>query len=373
MKIKKKYIIIPTAILLIFTSILLSFNKVASAIIPKLIEINVSSLTPEQNKTLDSLKKVDNHPLYVMDYYGDYSQFLKLKEKYYWFLGIPKPKCSTFAITDQNGDSLFGRNNDNADCPVMLLFTHPKDGYDSVSVVSISGLGFDTGNKSPLESKKISTRLLYTPFFSSDGMNEWGLAIGDMSVPGSKVSIDPDKDTMFDGEMKRYILDHAKNTDEAIEILSRYNVSFSGLPQHYLISDPSGNSAVIEWVDGQMQITKNKAHEIAATNFMCYGSEDIIKKCENEYAATGKIQDDINGKSYWRYITIMKELRKDYDTEITTDKAMHLLSTVSFPKGNNMYYPTQWSVVYDMNSGEINIAMGRNYDNKHGFKLEMQK
>lgn len=373
MKIKRKYIIIPAAIILIFASILLSFDKIASAIIPKLIEIDISSLTPEQNKTLNSLKKADNHPLYVMDYYGDYSQFLKLKDKYYWYLGLPKPKCSTFAITNQNGDSLFGRNNDNMDCPVLLLFTHPENGYDSVSVISISGLGFDTGNKSPLDSKKISTRLLYAPYFASDGMNEWGLTIGDMSVPGSKVSINPDKDTMFDGEMKRYILEHAKNTNEAIEILSRYNVGFSGTPQHYLLSDPSGNSAVIEWVDDRMQITRNKEQGIAATNFMLYDSEGIIKKFENEYEATGEILDDINGKSYWRYVTVMKELRKNYDTKINAGDAMNLLKAVSLTKGNNIYYPTQWSVVYDMNSGEINIAMGRNYDNIHNFKLEMQK
>jgi hypothetical protein len=373
---KKKYIILSVVIILVFVVILLSFNKIASVIIPKLMEINVSSLTSDEIKTLDSLRKVDNHPLYVMDYYGDHSQFLKLKGKYYWYLGIPRPKCSTFAIKNQNGNSFFGRNNDSPSSPVLLIFTHPKNGYASVCIAQINGpfFGFDTGNKTPLESRKVSTRLLYAPNAISDGMNEWGLTIGTMSVHTTpKVTINSDKETMINGEIKGYILEHAKNTNEAIEILSKFNVHFPGELEHFLISDPSGNSAVVEWPDGHMQVIRNKGSWMAATNFTIYGSEDIIKKCQNEYEETGKISNDSIGKKYWRYITLADNLNKMYSEKINSSDAMNLLSKVSLVKAKDMDWPTQWSVVYNMNSGEISIAMGRHYDNIHNFKLVMKK
>ena len=123
---KKKHIILLVVIVLVFVVILLSFNEIASVIIPKLMECNVSSLTSDEIKTLDSLRKVDNHPLYVMDDYGDHSRFLKLKGKYYWYLGIPRPKCSAFAIKNQNGNSFFGRNNDSPSSPVLLIFYPPE-------------------------------------------------------------------------------------------------------------------------------------------------------------------------------------------------------------------------------------------------------
>jgi hypothetical protein len=371
---KKKYIILPVVIVLLFAVVLLSFNNIVQMIKLKLVEINVSSLTSDEIKTLDSLRKVDNHPLYVMDDYGDHSQFLKLKDKYYWYLGIPKPKCSTFLIKDQNGDSFFGRNNDDLNCPVLLIFTHPKNGYASVSIADISVFGFDTGERTPFQSKEVSTRLLYAPYSIGDGMNEWGLTIGTMSVhTAPKVITTPDKETMINGEMRRYILDHAKNTNEAIEILSKYNIHFPGELEHFLISDPSGNSAVVEWPNGNLQVIRSKEPWMAATNFTLYGSGDTIKKCQNEYKATGKISNDTTGKKYWRYITLTDNLNKMYSDNINSNDAMILLKKVSLVKGKDMDWPTQWSVVYNMNSGEISVVMGRNYDKIHNFKLVMKK
>lgn len=100
--------------------------------------IDLSTLTPDQKRTLDSIEKIDNHPLYTMTYYGDYSQFLKLKDKYYKQLGLPDPRCSTFAALNQDGDAVLGYNSDSGKASYLLLFTNPPVGYKSVSVVHIS-------------------------------------------------------------------------------------------------------------------------------------------------------------------------------------------------------------------------------------------
>lgn len=370
---KKKYVIIPAIVVLALTAIVLSFSRVTNFIRLKAEEFNVSSLTPEETRTLDSVRKIDNR-LYVMDDYGDHSQFLQLKDKYYWSIGIPKPKCSTFAVTDQSGNSFFGRNNDNLNCPVLLLFTHPKDGYASVCTVDISEYGFDTGKNTPLVSRQAATRLLYAPYAVSDGMNEWGLTVGTMSVHTSPdIAADPDKEYMTNGEMRRYILDHAKNVNEAVDLLSHYNVKFPQELEHFLIADPSGNAVVVEWPEGHMQVIRSNGPWMAATNFTIAGSENALAKYKSEYDVTGKISEDTPGRKYWRYFTMEDSLSKMSGETINSDDAMNLLSEVSLTASKDMNWPTQWSVVYDMKTGEISIATGRNYNEIYRYRLEMKK
>ena len=48
---------------------------------------------------------------------------------------------------------------------------------------------------------------------------------------------------------------------------------------------------------------------------------------------------------------------------LTTPDAMDLLADVS--QAN-----TQWSIVYGIDSGDIAVVMGREYENAHTFRLE---
>ncbi|HEX3045682.1 MAG TPA: carcinine hydrolase/isopenicillin-N N-acyltransferase family protein [Bacillota bacterium] len=343
---------------------------------PTFPNFDPKSLTPDQVKTLASLEKVDDHPLYVMRFYGDYSFALKLKKKYYKQLGLPNPpKCTTFAALNPNGDPLFGRNQDELDHPALLLFTNPPNGYASVCLVNIGGtFGFDTRTNTPFSSEVDRTRLLFTPYFFSDGMNEWGLAIGDMSVFDAKVAFDPNKETMFDTETKRYLLDHAKNVDEALAILPRFNICFppSGRTTHFLLADPSGNSAVVEWNNGKMVVIRNEHPWQVASNFMISSSQELIKNYTAEYRKNnGKVTND-KGRIFWRYITAWDTLQK-MNGLLTSAEAMNLLQTVSLTQSKENWFPTQWSVVYNMKTGNIDIAMGRNYSHVYKYKLEMKK
>lgn len=65
-----KNIVIPAAFLLC-----LLFLSVPGA----LSHENQNGLTDDQTKTLNSIKQIDNYPLYTMTYYGDYGfdEFLK--------------------------------------------------------------------------------------------------------------------------------------------------------------------------------------------------------------------------------------------------------------------------------------------------------
>jgi len=180
-------------------------------------------------------------------------------------------------------------------------------------------------------------------------MNEYGVAIGQMSVAWAETSNDPHKVIIPSVAAIRLVLDHARDVAEAISLLRAVNITFAyQLPAHYLISDSSGDSAVVEFIDGETKVTRNSEPWLAATNFVMWGMTPESAK-----------------SSCWRYRTAYEALERAGGS-ISQQQAMTLLQDVSQGR-------TTWSAVYNMITGDIGIAMGRPYDNMHRFKLEMKR
>lgn len=318
----------------------------------KSVNGNYGTFTEEQQKSLSTLEKIDDHPLYVMTYYGDYEfkEYLKkgldLEESMH--LEENAWSCSCFGALNKNGEKIFGRNFDWRYSPKLILFTDSSDGYASVSMVDLSYLGFWEDKDLEELNKEEMSRLLSAPYFTFDGMNECGLAIGEMTVAGSKSSINPNKVTLGSLSIMRLVLDYAKNVDEAIALFNQYNVYFPpGPPLHYQISDVYGNSAIIEFINGEMKIIKNENPWQVSTNFFVYGSGDIIKRACPRYTTADNYLRDKNGI-------------------INEKEAIELLDKISQPS-------TQWSTVYNMTTGNIKVVMGRKYDTILEFKLNMKR
>lgn len=299
-----------------------------------------------QLRTLASLRTVDDHPLYVMTYYGRYPG-----------PGVPagsrpaasRPAggtewaCTCFAALGQAGDMSFGRNFDWYDHPALLLFTDPPDGYASVSMVDISYLGY--GRELPSWRDRLN--LLSAPLLPFDGLNERGLAVGMMAVPHAEGGRDPRKATLDGLEVIRLLLDRVQDVDQAIALLQDYNVDFGGGPPvHYLVADASGHAAVIEYIAGEVRALRNTERWQVATNF-------VIAEAMPQGAQSG----------CWRYNAAYEALQRTGGI-MSTQEAMPLLQEVSQEN-------TIWSTVYNMTSGQIRVAMGRKYDRVHTFRLKM--
>jgi hypothetical protein len=323
--------------------------------------------TPDEQKTLASLKVINDHPFYEMTFYGDYPRYLEMKKRFYWAMGFPKPLCSSFAALNQQGHAILGYNNDGESPPIILLFTDPSDGYASISISTIGG-GFPwfTESFTPFNSDRDRSLLLYAPYSTQTGMNEMGLAVSTMTDPEGEWSIDPEKDTLGAAEARRFILDHAKDVEEAIALLSQKNVSYQGTSvSHLLLADRSGHSALLEWVDGEMKVIRNQQPWQVSTNFRVYGSEKKVNADISEYQASGAVIADTLGKNYWRYVTAWAALRKA-DGLLSFEQSMDLLSTISIK------YSTRYSIVYDLTSGEVQIVTDRNYDQPYNYSLPMK-
>jgi hypothetical protein len=234
---------------------------------------NVEGLSDDEIASLNSLEQVNDYPLYKMRYYGEYDQQLVSIINDRAMLEHLQPSlptrrqptwgCSLFAALGEDEDMQFGRNFDWDYSPALLLFTQPQDGYASVSMV-------DGLTELPLKERGA---LLDAPYLPFDGMNEHGLAVGMAAVPSGVMRTDPSRKTIGSLMVIRNMLDYARNVDEAIAILGNYNIDFEGGPAiHYLIADPSGRAALVEFYQGEMVVIPNKEPWHQATNFLRAGA-----------------------------------------------------------------------------------------------------
>ena len=301
-------------------------------------------------RSLISVKKVDDHPFYVMHYYGDYgfADFLKTGYTSGNNQGNnPAPfACTCFAIFNPEGDYLFGRNFDWEDHPALLVFTHPPGGYASVAMVDISYLGFTKESELTWATRQA---LLDAPYYPFDGMNEYGLVMGLMAVPAAKPAYDPAKVTLGSLHVIRLALDYARTVDEAVELFRSYNVSFQGGPPvHYLIADASGTSAVVEFDYEDLKVIKNTEPWQVSTNFNIFGVtiDEGRMQCKRYNDAYAALQSSNGRVPHTESFAILKEVSQPH---------------------------TLWTTLYDMTTGEIKVVLRRNYDTKYSYRIRMQK
>ncbi len=351
-------------LVLIFGILALASCQISSIELPAPPPALNSSLTPTSETgaieftqaeidSLNSLQKVDDHPLYLMHHQGHLREIIFIGHGANALLHAnfennqpPLWACSLFATLADPQSGVFGRNFDWEFSPALLLFTYPPDGYASVSMVDLAYF-FDTATVIQLMDLDLNDRrpLLNTPLMPFDGLNEKGLAIGMAAVPESPTPSDPNKKSVGSLGVIRMILDHAASVDEALTIMSSVNILWNGGPQlHYLIADASGKAALVEFIDGEMVVLYNTSPWHQATNFLLSNTSGSADGLSNRYDLLAKRLQEKQG-------------------DLSLEEALELLADVSQSS-------TQWSIVYQLYTGQISLAMGRSYSERHSFQLE---
>ena len=289
--------------------------------------------------------QLDDYPLFVMNYIGDYGfhNYLNTgisKNKYYLQEDLKSWGCTCFSAM-ADSCKIFGRNFDYYHHIALILYTHSSYAYSSISVTDITYLGFS--ENSSLEQVEHTSSVTGSPYCSMDGLNEKGVSIGLMSVPGAQPPFDPNKISLGCLDIIRLILDYAANTEEAVSLIQKYNFKDEEHPVHYLISDRNGNSVVIEFVNGELKVIHNNEPLQVSTNFIITGSNAPLST------------------TCWRYNSAYKSL-KSTNGFIDKSAAMNILKSVS----QNI---TMWSAVYDNNSFSLNICIDKKYDKIYSVKV----
>lgn len=315
------------------------------AVLLILVVLALAALLYNPVRTLATLEKVDDFPLYVMHYKGTYFLDLFAKEGIEWgpfrkvYEAVNPDACTSFAAVEAECGVVFGRNFDWQHRASLLLFTNPPGSYASVSMVDLYYLGLE-GMQSIPWSERFA--LLGAPHAAIDGMNECGVAIAQNAVPRRNTPKDPNKPTLLNSQIIRLVLDHAKDVNEALTLIQQYNVEFVGTPVHFHVADAAGDSAIVEYVDGGISIVRDDNPWQVSTNFLF--SEEIQPEC-------------------WRYNKAAEVLGASQGA-LARDEGIGLLEKVKQDS-------TVWSIVYGLGTGHVRVAMGRDYDQVHRFQLEM--
>ncbi len=337
-----------------------------------IILLTAVALFGNEIRSLLSLKKLDDYGLFQMTYYGDYgfNDFLKTGAKsdtdIETFvtkrllkglpidLGVTGDGCTAFVTKNQNGNIIYGRNFDFTYAPSLQLYTNPPGGYASVSTVNLAFAGYSADDL-PSGLNFDSFLALAAPFLPFDGVNEKGVAIALLAVPESDIQKDENKVTLNTTTSIRLVLDKAATTAEAVELLKQYNIYFSGgIDCHYLIADASGHSVLVEYYDGNLQTVETDADYQIASNFIAYNNVNIGE----------------GFTEFERYNTVEAEINKNFGL-LSENQAVSLLAKVGVMDG--AVDKLQWSVVYNLTTGNGKIFAHRNMDNVISFYLNKKK
>lgn len=255
--------------------------------------------------------------------------------------------CSTVSVKDENGNSLFGRNFDWNACNAMIVQSKPENGYASISTVNTDFINMSGMKWSFLPDSMQAIICLYAPL---DGMNEKGLAVSvNMIQDSATISQDTDKPDLTTTTAIRLLLNKAATVEEAIALLGQYDLHASmGYMMHLAIADTNGRSVVVEYVNNEMIVTETPV----VTNF---------------YLAQGEKNGIGTAQSHERYEILTKAL-KDKET-MRMEDVRDALGSVS-KKNFGEFESTEWSIVFNQNTGEVHYYHRENYSEKYIFVLE---
>ena len=267
-------------------------------------------------------------------------------------MGITGGGCTAFVTRNERGEIIYGRNFDFTYAPSLQVFTDPENGYASVSTVNLSFAGYDE-NHLPNGISADSFLTLAAPYLPFDGMNEKGVAIALLAVPQADAPNDPDKITLNTTTAIRLVLDKAASVDEAIRLLQGYNIYFSGgIDCHYLIADAAGESAIVEYYDGAVRVVETDEDYQIASNFIAYHGVNI---------GEGFTEFD-------RYHAVEEAIVKN-NNMLSDRQAVSLLAQTGVMNGAED--KLQWSVLYNLATGEIGLFAHRNTENLIASSLSM--
>lgn len=318
--------------------------------------------------SINTLEEVVDGEFYTMDFKADYklsellSKNLQSDQIFvdeaikimYPLLPIkmqaPQLLCTVFAAENPEGEHIFARNYDLTETNGLLLKTSPKDGYKSISMVDLTII--DCKAPTDLMNKM---KLLLAPYATIDGINEKGLGVAALVVKDEPTYQDTGKLPITTNLALRLMLDKAANTDEAVELLSGYDMRASGGSSfHFFITDASGKTVIVEYYQNKMNVVEGKV-------------------CTNFHLTENAPEDENKNRCYDRYAIAEKALEESGGV-LAPLSAMETLNKARMDETiEGKYIATQWSEIFVLEQGKVYIVLDRDYENVFEFSIDSIK
>lgn len=322
-----------------------------------------------RDKTLSSLTALDEH-ICLLDYQCDYDLDGVLESGITSIFGLaryvqkiihsprimPNPfaghgGCSAFNVRTPDGKVLMGRNFDYKEARVLVVWTHPKTGYRSMSVCNQNHMIYADVRKS-----RRPLRVLGAPYACMDGINEKGLACAILELLTKSTKQRNGKTPFTTNVALRGILDKCANVDEAIDFMGKYDMNdVLGACYHYFFTDASGQSAIVEYMNNKMYVYRQN-------------KPDESLKLTNFYITEGGKCKEKGRDRYEKMECVLNE-----NPVMTEDKAMKLLSDVRvyFRSIYKLYMIAKsWSAVYNCTDNSMLLCAGMDYTKKYRLSVD---
>jgi penicillin V acylase-like amidase (Ntn superfamily) len=284
------------------------------------------------------------------------------------FVPLTGLACTTFVL-DNNGQPVYGKNMDYA--PMSAYVIVNKRGVTKTTIPPAPDPVATWTSK--FGSITFTFYARECPF---DGINEAGLFISTMGLPQTEYPESDSRPGMGELKWVQYQLDNFSTVDEVIASDKDVRI-YPGQGLHFLVRDSQGNSAIIEWLGGEMvvhtgetmpvkvlanttydQSLKTLSHFQGFGGFLPTSLSNILIKCIRRPLIT----------SPFRFVTAadMVEQFEPQTSKPIVDYAFDILSSVAEPEFSRG--PTLWSVVYDLPNSTVYFRTINN-DKVRSFNL----
>ena len=279
--------------------------------------------------------------------------------------------CTSFQAKKANGNGYYyGRNYDYFKNPTLVTLSRPKNGYASLAVTDMSHVGYGL-DKLPTSfmSKVMCLAAIYAPV---DGINEKGLCTSIMALPKMASRQNTEKHDVGTSVIMRLFLDRCATVQEALDLANSVDIrhdSIVGSGYHYMVADASGDCAVIEFdkEDGWKTMVVHKDPDSLYMHVTNHLLSPKFYTTEPDQSV-----GNTKSKSWWRYETVRDYLSGKHGV-ITFEEAQECLSLVHWVglkwEGSSVVEDTQWSSVYDQETGTLSLRNWNEYDKTYTFSI----
>lgn len=331
-----------------------------------LFALGIGLLFFNELKIIRSIEKLsDESPIYYMEFAGDYhfEEFLNAGgatsdqavsafltnciSKGFYSVEVKEsaPACSTISARNPDGAHVWGRNFDWTGSVPILVKSVPEEGYASLSSCDFRNItGSPITVPEGIAYKMLAIAALYVPM---DGINEAGLCVADLEVnEGGMLAVNTEKPDLTITTAIRLLLNKAATVEEAIELLERYDLHASGGISHHLaLSDATGASVVLEFVDGELVVVETNA----VTNFNLANGDPSA-----------------GGESAKQRYEALCALYEEQEGTLTGEQVKQALAQVAQTEGK---WTTQWSIVYEQSALTADYYFGGAFDKAYSLPV----
>ncbi len=256
--------------------------------------------------------------------------------------------CSALTARTPENEVLMGRNFDFSSATGMILHTIPKRGYETITTFNVEFFGFGEGWLP--EGFVNQYMALSGLFFALDGINEKGLAVADLMAGDDAVTHqDSGKPALTTTSAISYLLKNAATVDEALELLKGIDMNSDiGSAHHYAISDASGKSVVVEYVDNEIVVVDSPA---LTNHYLCKQKRNVgLYEGDRRYDFLCQQYEEAGGTLDLRQLTTA-------------------IASVSQPPAQGDRLGTAWTMVMNLSNPSVTYYSRRHFDKPFRFEL----